>query len=147
MNGFTAFLGRSLRGSRLIEFGALLVLLTMVLGVYLAKASAGRERGDITAVQSQIDDEQRRLRLLQAEVAHLEEPGRLERLSVEAGLGPTSAKREGAPEELARIAQGGLLAGTPAKTAASAPTQAGVEAPVQMASAGQNASGKAGAPQ
>ena len=103
MNGFAAFLGRSLRGVRLVEFGALLVLLTMVLGVYLAKASAGRERGDITAVQAQIDDEQRRLRLLQAEVAHLEEPGRLQRLSAEIGLGPT--KHEGSPEELQRIAQ------------------------------------------
>ena len=118
MNGFTAFLARSLRGSRLIEFGALLVLLTMVLGVYLAKASAGRERGDITAVQQQIDEEQRRLRLLQAEVAHLEEPARLERLSVEAGLAPTSAKHEGGLEELPRIAQGEMPADKKAKTAA-----------------------------
>jgi cell division protein FtsL len=135
MNGFASFLGRSLRGSRLIEFGALLVLLTMVLGVYLAKASAGRERGDITAVQQQIDDEQRRLRLLQAEVAHLEEPERLERLSAEAGLGPTNAKHEGAPEELSRIAEGGLATGKPAKAAPAATTQAGFEAqPVTVAS-------------
>jgi hypothetical protein len=141
MNGFTAFLGRSLRGSRLIEFGALLVLLTMVLGVYLAKASAGRERGDITAVQSQIDDEQRRLRLLQAEVAHLEEPERLERLSAEAGLGPTNARHEGSPEELARIAQGAMLPEKPTKFTPSASTQAGFEAPVVVASAN-----KAGAP-
>ena len=126
MNGFTAFLGRSLRGSRLIEFGALLVLLIMVLGVYLAKASAGRERGDITAVQQQIDDEQRRLRLLQAEVAHLEEPERLERLSAEAGLGPTNAKHEGAVEALPRIAQGDMLSANTAKAAApSATTQIG----------------------
>jgi hypothetical protein len=135
MNGFTAFLGRSLRGSRLVEFGALLVLLTMVLGVYLAKASAGRERGDITAVQAQIDDEQRRLRLLQAEVAHLEEPERLERLSALAGLGPTNARHEGVPEELPRIAQGVIRTEKPTKFAASASTQAGYEAPVVVASA------------
>ena len=142
MNGLASFLGRSLRGSRLVEFGALLVLLTMVLGVYLAKASAGRERGDITAVQSQIDDEQRRLRLLQAEVAHLEEPERLERLSALAGLGPTNARHEGAPEELSRIAEGALLPEKPTKFAPSATTQGHFEAPVTVASAN-----KAGAPQ
>ena len=81
MNGLAGFLARSLRGVRMVEFGALVVLLVMVLGVYLAKASAGRERGDITAVQAQIDEESKRLRLLQAEVAHLEEPARLERLA------------------------------------------------------------------
>ena len=145
MNGFTAFLGRSLRGSRLVEFGALLVLLTMVLGVYLAKASAGRERGDITAVQAQIDDEQRRLRLLQAEVAHLEEPERLERLSAAAGLGPTNARHEGAPEELSRIAQGVLVPEKPTKFSQGASTQTGYEAPVVVASVPQNPSGKAGA--
>jgi hypothetical protein len=109
MNGFAAFLGRSLRGMRLIEFGALMVLLAMVLGVYLAKAAAGRERGDITAVQTQIEDESKRLRLLQAEVAHLEEPQRLERLSVALGLVPTGAKRQGSPEELDQIARAALI--------------------------------------
>ena len=108
MNGFAAFLGRSLRGMRLIEFGALMVLLAMVLGVYLAKAAAGRERGDITAVQAQIEDENKRLRLLQAEVAHLEEPQRLMRLSAVIGLGPTVSKHEGSPEELGQIASGAL---------------------------------------
>ncbi len=108
MNGFAAFLGRSLRGFRLIEFGALVVLLVMVLGVYLAKAAAGRERGDITTIQSQIDDENKRLRLLQAEVAHLEEPQRLERLSAQLGLGPTNARHEGSPEVLAAIARNAL---------------------------------------
>ena len=107
MNGFAAFLGRSLRGMRLIEFGALMVLLAMVLGVYLAKAAAGRERGDITAVQAQIEDESKRLRLLQAEVAHLEEPRHLQQLSAELGLGPT--KHEGSPQELSQIAQAALV--------------------------------------
>jgi hypothetical protein len=125
MNGFAGFLGRSLRGVRLIEFGALLVLLVMVLGVYLAKASAGRERADITAIQAQIDDDQKRLRLLQAEVAHLEEPERLVRLSAMLGLGPTSAKHEGEPAELGRIAQ---AAPTPEKSdrkTSSSSTQSG----------------------
>ena len=82
MNGFAAFLGRSLRGVRLVEFGALgWCMLVMATGVYLAKAAAGRERADITTVETQIDEENKRLRLLHAEVAHLEEPTRLQRLS------------------------------------------------------------------
>jgi cell division protein FtsL len=109
MTGLSGVLGRSLRGFRLVELSALLVLLVMVLGVYLAKAAAGRERGDITAVESQIEDEQHRLRLLQAEVAHLEEPQRLERLAAMAGLAPTSAKHQGAPEELGQIARAALV--------------------------------------
>ena len=140
MNGLAGFLGRSLRGFRLVEFSALMVLLVMVLGVYLAKAAAGRERGDITAVQSQIQDEQRRLRLLQAEVAHLEEPQRLERLAAMAGLAPTSAKRESSTEELGQIARAALIPELSDKRAPSGSAQAGP--------AGRVATGAAtGAPQ
>ena len=120
MNGFAGFLARSLRGFRLVEFSALMLLLVMVLGVYLAKAAAGRERGDITSIQSQIEDEQHRLRLLQAEVAHLEEPQRIERLAAMAGLGPTSAKRESAPEQLDQIARAALIPETSDKKAPAA---------------------------
>jgi cell division protein FtsL len=127
MNGFAGFMGRTLRGVRLVEFAALLVLLVMATGVYLAKASAGRERANITEVQAQIEDEQKRLRLLQAEVAHLEEPERLVRLSAEIGLAPTSAKHEGAPDELGEIARAALV---PDKAAKKAPgTQAGFVGP------------------
>lgn len=118
MNGFAGFLARSLRGVRLVEFGALVVLLVMVLGVYLAKAAAGRERGDITSVQAQIDDETKRLRLLQAEVAHLEEPERLTRLAAEAGLGPT--KHEATPDQLGQVASGTLVADKAEKKVAAA---------------------------
>lgn len=125
MNGFAGFLGRSLRGVRLIEFGALLVLLALATGVYLAKAAAGRERADITQVQVQIDDEQKRMRLLQAEVAHLEEPERLVRLSAELGLAPTTAKHEGRPEELGQIARAALIPEKAEKKTPSSSTQSG----------------------
>ena len=118
MNGFAGFLGRSLRGVRLVEFACLVMLLVMVLGVYLAKAAAGRERADITAVQQQIDDEQHRLRLLTAEVAHLEEPERLQYLAADAGLGP--AKHQGSVDELKRISQDGLPPDKPHKASADA---------------------------
>jgi cell division protein FtsL len=111
MNGFAGFMGRTLRGVRLVEFGAVIVLLAMATGVYLAKASAGRERAEIATVERQIGEEKTRIRLLQAEVAHLEEPERLERLSTEIGLGPTDAKHEGAPDDLARIARAALPPG------------------------------------
>ena len=119
MNGFAGFMGRTLRGVRLVEFGALLVLLVMATGVYLAKASAGRERADITQVQGQIDDENKRLRLLQAEVAHLEEPERLVRLSAQLGLGPAPAKHEGSPDDLNDIAHAALI---PEKAGKASPT-------------------------
>jgi cell division protein FtsL len=135
MNGFAAFMGRTMRGVRLVEFAALLVMLVMALGVYLAKASAGRERADITQVQGQIDEEQKRLRLLQAEVAHLEEPERLESLSAQIGLGPTSARHQGAPDQLAQIASAGLL---PDK---------GDKRPTVIAQAAPQTPGKTGAPQ
>jgi hypothetical protein len=108
MTGLFAVIGRSLRGVRLVEAFALALLLMMVLGNYLAKARAGRERAEITAVESQIGDEQRRLRLLTAEVAHLEQPERLERLSAAAGLGPTGAKRQGLLDQLPEIARAAL---------------------------------------
>jgi hypothetical protein len=126
MNGFAGFLGRSLRGVRLVEFGALLVLLVMATGVYLAKAAAGRERADITQVQSQIDDETKRLRLLQAEVAHLEEPERLTRLSGQLGLGPTAPRHQGSADELGQIAHDALLPEKPDKKAATVVAQAAV---------------------
>jgi cell division protein FtsL len=123
MNGFAGFLQRSLRGVRMVEFGALVVLLVMVLGVYLAKAAAGRERGDITSVQTQIDEESKRLRLLQAEVAHLEEPARLERLADELGLAPT--KHEATPDQLGQVAAGTLVSDKADKKAAAAAPAAG----------------------
>ena len=146
MNGFAGFLGRSLRGFRLVELGALLVLLVLALGVYMAKAAAGRERADITEVQAQIDDENKRMRLLQAEVAHLEEPQRLVRLSSQLGLAPTDGKHEGRPEELDQIAR---VASVPEKgdkktSALGAHTgSGGHEAPTVIA----QAAARTGAPQ
>ena len=116
------FLRRLMRGARLIEFGALTLALTLALAVYMVKARAGRETSDITTVEDQITDEQRRMRLLQAEVAHLEQPERLERLAEAIGLGPTSDKRETTLDHLADVARQSVLAQPePAKL----PTQTG----------------------
>jgi cell division protein FtsL len=104
------FLRRTLRGARLVELGALVVVLVLALTVYMIKAWAGRETGDIATVENQIVDEQRRVRLLQAEVAHLEQPERLQRLSEAIGMGPTSDSRETTLERLPDIARQSALA-------------------------------------
>jgi hypothetical protein len=93
------------RGFRIVEVGGLAVLLTLVLAVYLSKAGAGGKRADIDHVQQQIYDEQTRIRLLQAEVANLEQPERLEALSGQyLGLQAVPAKHEVQPEALPDLA-------------------------------------------
>lgn len=100
-----SWLTRRVRGFRLVDLIALGLLTVLILGVYLAKTMAGRERADIAGVERQIDMERARVRLLQAEVSHLEQPARIERLSeTYLGLAPTSMKREATAEDLARVA-------------------------------------------
>ena len=91
---------RRLRGFRLVDLIALGCLLVLATGVYLAKAGAGREAGRVAEVDDQIADEQRRLKLLRAEMAHLETPARLERLSAYVGLAPAQARQETPVEAL-----------------------------------------------
>jgi len=129
----SGFIRRTLRGARLIEFGALTVLLALALAVYMVKARAGRETGDITQVESQIADDQRRVRLLQAEVAHLEQPARLQHLAEAAGLAVTADKRETTLDHLPDVARQPTLVSAqpaPAQPAASpAPPAAQTTAP------------------
>jgi hypothetical protein len=81
------------------------VLMLLILGVYLAKTVAGRERAQIASAERQIEGERARIRLLQAEVTHLEEPARIEHLSeTYLGLGPVSIKHEASPDVLSEIA-------------------------------------------
>jgi len=96
---------RRVRGFRLVDLVALGLLLALAFTVYGFKTFAGRESNDIATVQRQIVAEQKRLRMLRAEIAHLEDPQRLSRLSSEyLGLKPVAAKREATVEALAEIA-------------------------------------------
>jgi hypothetical protein len=100
-----SLIDRRVRGFRLIDIVALGILAAIVLGVYLAKTIAGRERAEIARVERQIEIERERIRLLHAEVAFLEQPERIERLSsAYLGLAPTQAKREATEADLGRIA-------------------------------------------
>ena len=96
---------RRLRGFRLVDVVALGCLLVLATGVYLAKAGAGREAARIADVDVQIAEERRKLHLLRAEMAHLEQPARLERLSAYLGLQPAQARREATPEALGDLAR------------------------------------------
>jgi hypothetical protein len=107
-----SLLDRRVRGFRLVDLIAAALLMALVLGVYLAKTMAGRERSEIASVGRQIDEEQARIRLLQAEVAHLEEPARLEHLSVAyLGLAPVSIKRDVSLDGLADVARTAAITG------------------------------------
>lgn len=100
-----SLLARRVRGFRLVDLVGFGVLVLLILGVYLAKTIAGRERAEIASAERQIGAEKARIRLLQAEVSHLEQPARIEHLSeTYLGLGPVSIKHEASPDILAEVA-------------------------------------------
>jgi len=104
MNVFT----RRVRGFRLLDLVGIGLLVAIILGVYLAKTLAGRERAEIAKIERQIGAEKARIRLLQAEVAHLEQPGRLERLSVTyLKMEPVTAHREATVDQIIDLARAG----------------------------------------
>lgn len=88
------------RGVRWVEIVGVVLVAAMVFSVYLAKAAAARESARITDLEQQINDNGQRVRLLRAEVARLEQPGRLEALSRGAGLGPVDVHRQATEESL-----------------------------------------------
>lgn len=99
---------RRVRGFRLIDLVGVGLLVVLILGVYLAKTMAGGQRAEIAKVERQIKAERARIRLLQAEVAHLEQPGRLERLAVGyLKLEPVTALREATVDQLTDVARAG----------------------------------------
>jgi hypothetical protein len=104
-----AMFGSQFRGFRLVNVAALGLAAAMALGVYWAKTSAAREAAAITDVQHQIQDEDRRTRLLDAEISHLERPDRLTALaeSRPLPLAPVPVDRETTPDTLAQIAARG----------------------------------------
>lgn len=96
---------RRFRGFRVVELGGLAFFIVLALGVYMVKAGAGRDRAHIARIEREILVEQTRLRLLRAEVAHLEQPERIERLATAyLGMGPTAPKHEATVETLGLVA-------------------------------------------
>lgn len=92
------------RGVRWIEIIGVVMVAAMIFSVYLAKAAAASQSARIASLERQITQNGQRVRLLRAEVARLEQPGRLEALSREAGLGPVDAKRQATLASLPELA-------------------------------------------
>jgi hypothetical protein len=102
----TGVLDHRIRGFRLIDVVALGCLIALVFGVYLAKTLAGRERQEIARIEREMRLERQKIRLLTAEVAHLETPERVERLSsAYLGLKPLAAEKQAPEESLQEIAR------------------------------------------
>jgi len=114
------------RGFRIIDLSAFGFLAVLVLSVYAFKANQGGENARIEDVDDQIVNEQRQIRVLHAELAHLEEPARLERLSIQyLGLAPTSAKQETSIESLIDISRQAEAAKVASAQAAHRPSTTG----------------------
>jgi hypothetical protein len=97
---------RRFRGFRIIDLLALIVVLVLALGSYVFTTMAGAQSADTAGVQSQIVQEERRIRLLKADIAHLEDPGRIERLSTQyLGMAAVDPKHETTPQGLAQVAK------------------------------------------
>jgi len=123
---------RRVRGFRVVELVCLGLLLALVLGVYMAKTFAGRERAQIAEVERQIEDEKVRVRLLKAEVAYLEQPRRIEQLAAGLQLTPIKPDHETTEDALIDVARHQAPAGAPGSTstpAGSAADPASAEAP------------------
>jgi cell division protein FtsL len=99
---------KRVRGFRIVDLVGVGLLVLIVLGVYLAKTMAGRERAEIAKIERQIKAEKARIRLLQAEVAHLEQPGRLERLAATyLKMETVPANREATADQLIDLSRAG----------------------------------------
>ena len=106
MSWLSDLFNRRFKGFRVVELATLACLTGMILGVYAFKAGAGRESAQIADVEARIAEEARHARLYRAELAHLEEPARLTRISVEdLGLAPADAKREAPVDSLPELSK------------------------------------------
>ena len=89
------------RGFRTLNVLLTSMLVVLAVGVNLAKTFAGKERAEIVRTEREIREEARQIRVLQAEVAHLEQPERLERLSrAYLAMAPVGVQQETTVEDL-----------------------------------------------
>ena len=120
---------RRIRGFRVVELAGMGVLLTLVTSVYLAKTFAGRERQQISGIEQEIVDEGVRKRLLEAEVAHLEQPRRIEQLAQMMKLEPIKPDHEITEDALIDVARRRELPRAPISAAPVTPEALAADAP------------------
>lgn len=114
MSGF-GFLSTRFRGFRVVNLLGLTILLIIALGSYAFKTLVVAQDAGAAGVEDQILREQKRIRMLKAEIAHLETPRRLRDLSSQyLGLGPVDPKHDIALRSLATIAAAPQLVVRPA---------------------------------
>ena len=112
------------RGIRWIEIVGVVCVAAMIFSVYIAKTAAARESTEIDRIEGEISDNRERVRLLRAEISHLEQPSRLEALSHAAGLAPVDVHRQATENQLAELqpsAKGSAPAAPPAAPLAAKP--------------------------
>lgn len=109
------------RGIRWVEIIGFVCVAAMLFSVYVAKTAAARESSEIAKLESEIRETRQRVRLLRAEISHLEQPSRLEALSHAVGLAPVDVRRQATEEQLDAIAPKDKAAAQPAPAPAAAP--------------------------
>ncbi len=93
------------RGFRVVNLLGLTVLLVIALGSYALKTLAGAQDAGGVAIDDRILQEQRRIRMLRAEVSRLGAPARVADLSRRyLNLGPLEPGHEITPDALPAIA-------------------------------------------
>jgi len=120
---------RRVRGFRVVEVVGLGILLSLVTSVYLAKTFAGSERQEIGRIEQEIEQEGVRKRLLEAEVAHLEQPRRIEQLAQMMQLQPIAADHEITEDALIDVARRRQLARAPVAAAPESTDALAADAP------------------
>jgi hypothetical protein len=114
---------RRFRGFRVIDLVALTVLLVLALASYAFKTFAEGMGANTADVETQIAQEDRRIRLLKAEIAHLDDPGRIERLSGQyLSLQAADPKQETTAEALPQVALKPITPAPPKPAASAAPS-------------------------
>ena len=93
------------RGFRLVEIVAGIILVATIGFVYVAKTGAAEEADRIAELEGRVRVNQQRVRLLRAEVASLERPERIEALSEAAGLAPVAPGRQASEARLSDLAR------------------------------------------
>ena len=73
--------GRRFRGFRIVDIAAVSAILVIAVTSYAMKTFASAEDADMSSLETHIGGEEKRIRLLKAEIARLEAPDRVERLS------------------------------------------------------------------
>jgi hypothetical protein len=107
----------------------LCILISLVTSVYLAKTFAGSERQEIGRIEQEIQDEAVRKRLLEAEVAHLEQPRRIEQLAQMMQLKPIAPDHEITEDALIDVARRRELPRAPIAADPVAPEALAADAP------------------